>query len=382
MRSTVLGWGCIGLSVFVASLFACGGSGNTGFTNPDGGSSSGGGSSGGGSGSGSGGASGSGGSGGGSGSSSGIGGTIADSGGGTTTTSTTIYAHTDTILYSLDPQTKAVTPIGTFTGLGGSSGDDSITDLAVNAAGNVFVNSETVIYQATLPTGGTGNVALTKLATISNSKGGDFYALGFTTKDALGTGTGEVLIGGDGNGELWSIDQTTGATKDLGSFGADPSNSSSVLALSGDIVFYNTSSGTPLGLATIRACTTSSKGTNTCDGTSDYLAGINMTALANAYGSGTPAPSLNGGIYGSPSQNETGPGTGFKDVFGLGVWNGTVYGFTRSVTGVSASLLSIDTTTGQGTIIPETVSISNGWSGAGVTTTVTVSIPNPPLPPQ
>jgi len=104
--------------------------------------------------------------------------------------------------------------------------------------------------------------------------------------------------------------------------------------------------------------------------------------MATAYSSGTPAATLNAGIYGSPSPSATGPGIGYKDVFGLGAWNGTVYGFTRSVTGVPASLVSINTSTGAGTLIPESVSITSGWSGAGVTTTVTVSIPNPPAPPK
>ena len=67
----------------------------------------------------------------------------------------------------MDPQSKAVTLIGTFAGLGGGTGDTSITDLAVNAAGDVYVNSEVVIYKAALPAGGTGSVALTKVATIA-----------------------------------------------------------------------------------------------------------------------------------------------------------------------------------------------------------------------
>jgi hypothetical protein len=296
---------------------------------------------------------------------------------------TTIYAHTDTTLYSMAPQTNAVAIIGTFTGLSGSSGDDSITDLAVNAAGDLYVNSETVIYQASLPASGSGNVALTKLATIAVQKGQSFYALGFTPKDALGAGTGEVLIGGDGNGELWSIDGSTGATRDLGNFGPDPNDSTSVLALSGDIVFYAGANGQPMGLATIRACTTSSKGTSSCDGATDYLAGIDMTALAAAYASsGTQGASLNAGIYGSPSQDQTGPGIGYKNVFGLGVWGGGVYGFTRETTGTPASLVSISTPAGAGTIIPEQVSVSSGWSGAGVTTKVSVDLPAPPLPPK
>ena len=173
--------------------------------------------------------------------------------------------------------------------------------------------------------------------------------------------------------------------EDLGNFGTDPNDGTSTLALSGDIVFYVNASGKPTGLATIRACTKSSKGSPSCGGSSDYLAGIDMTALATAFGSGTPAATLNAGIYGSPSPSQTGPGTGFGDVFGLGVWGGSVYGFTRgSSSGNPASLISIATSgasAGVGTLIPESVSVTNGWSGAGVTTSVTVTVAAPPAPP-
>jgi hypothetical protein len=283
----------------------------------------------------------------------------------------------------MDPVSKALTLIGSFTGLGGASDDSSITDLAVNAAGDVYVNSETVIYKAALPASGTGNVVLTTLAPIAGSQDQRFYALGFTPAGALGAGTAEVLVGGDGNGELWAIDVSSGATKDLGSFGADPNDSTSTLALSGDVVFY-INNGTPFGLATIRPCTTSSKGSTSCGGSSDYLAGIDMTALATAYSSGTPATSLNGGIYGSPNPNATGPGTGFGDVFGLGVWGGNVYGFTRGASGSTPSLISIATsgsTSGQGAVVPTSVSLATGWAGAGVTSSVTVTVAQPPPPP-
>ena len=378
--------GLLGAGLVALAAPACSGSnGGYGFTNPDDGGTGGGGGGSGGSSGGS--------SGGGSGSSSGnLGGSIGEDAGatvgdGSTVVKTTIYAHNDTTLYSMDPVSKALTLIGTFTGTSGGSGDSSITDLAVNAAGDVYVNSETVIYKAALPASGTGNVVLTSLATIAGSKDQSFYALAFAPAGALGAGTGEVLIGGDGNGELWAIDATTGATKDLGSFGSDPNDASSTLALSGDVVFYMTN-GAPTGLATIRPCTTSSKGSKSCGGSSDYLAGIDMSALATAYASGTPASTLNAGIYGSPNPNATGPGTGFGDVFGLGVWGGSVYGFTRgsssSSNGSSPSLISIATsgaTSGQGTVVPTSVSLSTGWAGAGVTSSVSVTVPPPPPPP-
>lgn len=76
---------------------------------------------------------------------------------------TTIYAHSDTTLYTLNPQTNAVTLVGTFAGTSGGTNDTTVTDLAVNSTGDVYVNSESVIYKATVPTS-PGTVQLTKIA--------------------------------------------------------------------------------------------------------------------------------------------------------------------------------------------------------------------------
>jgi len=288
----------------------------------------------------------------------------------------TIYANTDDTLHALDPMTQAVTSIGAFSGAITVDSSSAITDLAINSTGALFACSEATIYTVALPAGGTGTVALTKVATIATTSGQRFYALGFTPTGALGAGSAETLIGGDGNGELWAIDSSTGATKDLGSFGHDPSVPGNVLALSGDVVFYSDpTTGAPTGLATIRSCA----GT-TCSKTNDLLAGINMTALASAYTSGTPATTLNGGIYGG-SSTSTGPGIGHGEVFGLAAWQGTVFGFARAQTSIPAAVLTVATPSGAGTLLPGTLSFTNGWSGAAVTTSVTITVPPPPPPP-
>ena len=299
----------------------------------------------------------------------------------------TIYAHTDDTLYSMDPKTKAVTMLGTFAGLGGSGTTaSSVTDLAVNAAGDVYVNTESDVYKATLPATG-GSVQLTHVAAIAASSGQRFYALAFAPAGALDTG--EVLIGGDGNGEVWSINASTGAISDLGSFGNDPSISGNILALSGDFVFYQDASGKPTGLATIRSCkpATSTGKSPTCSKGSDFLAGVDMAALATAYKSGTPAASLNAGIYGG-SSTSTGSGIGYGEVFGLGAWDSSVYGFTRNISAssggsaVAPQLVIIDTSSGKGTPSGSSFSFTNGWSGAGVTTKVQVVVAPPPPPPK
>ena len=291
----------------------------------------------------------------------------------------TIYANTDDTLYSLDPSTQLVTEVGVFSGLP-DAGNHVVTDVAVNAAGAVYVNTESAVYSAALPAtpGPTAKVALTLLSNIAATASTYFYALGFTTSDALGVGTGEVLIGGDNNGELWSINTVTGATQDLGNFGPDSAHPGNVFALSGDVVFYTDGVGNPTGLATIRSCNAGSR--STCLRTSDFLAGIDMTALAAAYTGHTPAPSLLAGIYGGTATT-SGPGTSYGDLYGLGVWSGNVFAFSRSISSpaVPPLLLTIDTTSGVGTpVTGQTWSFTNGWSGAGVTTTVTVTIPKPP----
>lgn len=295
-------------------------------------------------------------------------------GDGAVTVTTTIYANTDDTLYSMDPKTMAVTVIGKFAGTSGAAGDTAVTDVAVNASDEVYVNTESVVYKAALPNG-PGAVQLTKVASIALKNGQRFYALAFAPAGVLGQG--ETLVGGDGSGEVWSIDTTNGSTKDLGNFGNDPAHSGNVFALSGDLVFYTDAQNKPTGLATIRSCT---KGTSTCIKTSDWLAGVDMSALSSAYQSGTPGKLL-AGIYGG-SKNTAGLGTGYGDLFGLGAWQGEVFAFERKTTNAGPQLLSVSTTTGAGSIVSSSFAFTNGWSGAGVTTKVTVNVPPPPPPPN
>ena len=290
-----------------------------------------------------------------------------------TTVTTTVYANTDDTLYSMDPATMKVSLIGPFAGMGGTPDDTNVTDCAVDADGVVWVNTTTVVYKAALPAGGTGTVNLTKVATIAVKANQRFYALGFVPAGVLDTG--ETLVAGDGNGELWSIDTATGDTIDLGGFGKDKTR---FFALSGDVVFYKDKTGKPTGLATVRSCLA---GGTSCTTTNDYLAGIDMVALANAYKSGAPASSLLSGIYGGSSSSK-GSGVGTGSFYGLGAWQGSVFGFSRGGgAGKSASLYDIDTGSGAGKFI-SSLSFTNGWSGAGVTTKVTINVPPPPPPPN
>jgi hypothetical protein len=372
---TALPYVFVAAATLVVGQIACSGnSGSSGFPVDDGGN---GGSSGGSSG-----GSGSGGSSGGSGGSSGgfigDGGFVGDGSSptgpeGSTTVSTTVYAHTDDTLYQVDPMHQTITEIGVMVGTSDSSTDSTITDLAVDGNGDVWVNSESVVYKATLPSS-PGTVQLTKVTTIGSTA--RFYALAFAPAGALDPNN-ETLVGGDSDGNLWSINTSTGASTNLGNFGSDPTTSGNIFELSGDIVFYNNSMNQPTGLATIRSCQ-SGGSSSTCG--NDFLAGVNMANLKLAY-NGTPQTTLLGGIYGG-NGNNLGSGTGYHDVFGLGAWNSTVFGFTRhTTTQTSPMLITIDTTSGAGTVVDSNFSFTNGWSGAGVTTKVTITAPPPPPPP-
>jgi hypothetical protein len=263
-----------------------------------------------------------------------------------------IYAHSDTELYAFDPSALTMTDVGPFDD--GSGSTPTITDLAVNANGDVWVNSETAIYHATVPSSG-GNVSLSLVANIAGSSGQKFYALGFAPAGVLGSA--ETLVAGDSLGVLYAI-ETTGAVTELGSFGS--SSSGDVYELSGDVMFY-LDNGTPRGLATVRSCSKS----GSCDDSNDILAEIDVSAMSSAYQSKSPATSLKKQFLGN--------GTGYGRLFGVGAWNNQVFAFSRESGSTPAQLVAIDGT-GNGTVVQTFGQITSGWSGAGVTTNAKVTV--------
>jgi hypothetical protein len=341
MRFWILG----AVGVAAVTIGACGGSNTPGFGSfADGGTGSSGGS-----------ASGSGGgSSGGNGSSGSFGGS-SGSGSGSGGGQPLIYAHTDSELYSLDPNTNHVTDIGPFSAGGGTT--PTITDLAVDGNDNVWVNSETDIYRATLPASGSGTVSLTLQTSLPSAT--KFYALGFTPAGMLETG--ESLIAGDSSGSLYYVDVSTSSAtpQNLGNFGTAPGGGT--YELSGDVVFY-TLSGSPRGLATIRSCSSS------CSTSNDYLVEVDIAAMQQAFQNKTPASSLLKQMVGSN-------GTGYGRLFGVGAWGNSVYAFSRegSSGNPPAQLVQIQGT-GTGTSLQTFSSITSGWSGAGVTTKANVTV--------
>lgn len=290
-----------------------------------------------------------------------------------------VYANTDVDLWSLDPTTKAVTKIGDFAGT-----TDPITDVAVNGDNAVFVNSETTLYTATLPSGGSGPVNLAVKATLPSTA--KFYALGFVPKGVLTAD--EALIAGDGAGNLYYLDvsSSTATAQNLGSFGVfatgdpDPGGKAKpgdLWTLSGDVVFYLDPSGAPQGLATVRTCYTTSSSTK-CNADNDSLVAVDMNALKNNFTTKSSTASLKKAFISGAS------GTGTGRLFGLGAWDDKVYAFSRNYNGSTSSpavppeLVSIDAS-GTATVLQKfesagTPQFTNGWSGAGVTTKAKISV--------
>ncbi|HEX8793909.1 MAG TPA: hypothetical protein VF765_23365 [Polyangiaceae bacterium] len=56
---------------------------------------------------------------------------------------------------------------------------------------------------------------------------------------------------------------------------------------------------------------------------------------------------------------------------------GSVFGFTRHTATVPATFITIDTASGAGMATPNTFTFTNGWSGAGVSTSVVAYVPPP-----
>ncbi|GAC1542756.1 MAG: hypothetical protein NVS3B10_07110 [Polyangiales bacterium] len=308
----------------------------------------------------------------------GLGGDVAPAETGSGDGTTYVYAHTDTDLYSLNPATDAVTKVGPFTG-----GAASITDLAINGDNQMFVNSTTEVYTATLPAGGTGPVALTLKSTLP--AGSKFYALAFVNKGVLTPD--EALIAGDDQGDLYYIDVSSASPtpQKLGSFGAwqtgdpNPSGKSTTAdnwALSGDLLFYMDGT-TPRGLATVRTCYTTSTGTTKCYADNDAVVEVDMGALKSNFDSKGSGTSLRKRFLGGAA------GTG--RLFGLGAWGDKIYAFSRHYAGSKTGSpalppeLVIINGSGVGSVAKQfgtaaAPDFTNGWSGAGVTTKAKVSV--------
>ena len=235
-----------------------------------------------------------------------------------------VYAHSDTVLYSIDLAQKALVTVGPFNAppAGGGSSPDVITDLAVAPSGTIYVISETALYTAD-PTNG----HVTKVGSLSacGQKG-----------VALTTSSDGRIWMGDYMGAICEID-VSGATPVV----KPPVTMQGGYALSGDIV------GVSNGMIYGSAYKLSDQSTqdNNILVTVDPTTGA-VTAL--------------------------GP-TGYPKLFGVAAQENRVFGFTHDGTG---RVVTIDTMTGAGTVFATFTDPSTGkgisFAGAGVNSQIPI----------
>ena len=218
---------------------------------------------------------------------------------------TSIYAHTSSTLYRVDPDSLAITMVGDFNF---TQPFEQMTDLAIDKNGQLVGVSFFSVY--------TVDPVTAKVTQLSSSLSRSFNGLSFVPADLLGMTGDDVLIGTENtDGNVYSINPMTGATTQAGSMGAFVS--------SGDLVAVE-------GFGMMQTV----KGS-----THDKLARLAPQTFAATV---------------------IGTDTGFDQIWGLGFWKGTLFGFTNS-----GQFITIDPSTGVGTLVA-----ANGpaWFGAAVTT--------------
>ena len=232
----------------------------------------------------------------------------ANGGDGGSVGATSVYAHTSTALYRVDPDTLAITEVGDF---GWSNGSDEMTDIAIDKTGVMIGISFDSVYRVD-PT--------TAVATrLSNGLTGGFNGLSFVPAAMVGDTGDDVLVGTrNTDGAVFRIDPMTGAKYQIGNMGSFVS-SGDLVAVTGFTV-------------------------QTAAGSSDDR----LVRLApNTF-----------------AATQIGASIGFSDIWGVAYWKDKIFGFTNS-----GEFITIDPTTGVGTLVrsggPE-------WWGAAVTTSAPV----------
>jgi hypothetical protein len=219
---------------------------------------------------------------------------------------TFVYAHTRSTLYRVDPDTLGITMIGNFSF---PTGNEDITDIAINKAGELIGISFGAVYRIDPST-----AAGTRLST---GLSGMFNGLSFVPASQIGQTGDDILVATRlDDGVVHRIDPMTGAATQIGNMNGFTS--------SGDCVSVD-------GLGTLQ--------------TADNLFGPDrLVRLAPNTFAATPI----------------GTDIGFSEIWGIAFWKDKVFGFTSG-----GQFITIDPNTGVGTLVQ-----GNGpsWWGAAVTT--------------
>lgn len=200
-----------------------------------------------------------------------------------------VYAHSFQRLYKIDPDTFAVTLVGTFNWPSGP-GSELMTDIAVDASGDITGITFGDVWAVDRNT-----AAVTYRAPLT---GQQFNGLTFLPRAG-----GEILVGTGLGGTLWQIDPTgASAPVQIGAYGGQVVSSGDIVSVTGFGTVATVKNGSSL----------------------DYLARIDeTTGVATLLGS-----------------------TGYADIWGIGYWRDKVFGFVAT-----NEFVVIDVHTGAATYI-------------------------------
>lgn len=230
----------------------------------------------------------------------------------TSTTSQTIYAHSPTELYTIDPNSWMPVDVGPF------GGADSMTDLAVTPANEIYVVSESgALYQVDSATG-----AATPVMNAPDPGGHFFNGLTFLPDGQL--------LAVDVGGLVAILDPVARTVTTLGSYGMGYASAGDLVAVA-DGTLYAISSSSPLE--------------------ADISAYNNLLVVIDP-STGTATP--------------VGP-IGFGNLFGVASYSGMLIGFTSA-----GQIVQIDPATGAGSLLGTSSVI---YWGAGVSPLVAAGCP-------
>lgn len=214
-----------------------------------------------------------------------------------------VYAHTASELFRVDPRNLTVASVGRFT-FASDGQDHQMTDIAVNAAGEIWGITFNAIYRID---------STNARCTLASPLQGQYNGLTFVPAGVLNP-SAEVLVAVEGAGTYYVVNTSDGRVQRLGMLGA--------YASSGDLV--SVANTETWAIVKVRG--------------EDHLARVDLRRGVTTL---------------------VGP-TGVNDVWGLGYWRARLYGFAEG-----GAFVTIDPVTGRAT---EVVRTGNAWWGAGVTT--------------
>jgi hypothetical protein len=222
-----------------------------------------------------------------------------------------VYAHSDDILYELDPTSLAIKVVGPFIGC------SEVIDIALDQSSNAYVTTES----ATGGTGGFYKLDVTTAICTHIADGSYPNSLSFVPKGTLDPNV-EALVGYVG-AQYVRIDTTSGAITNVGTLSGGYQSSGDIVSVIGGGTFLTVNG----------------------NGCGDCLLQVDPATgdLVQSYGSVSHA-----------------------DVYGLAFWGGTAYGFDNA-----GEVFSIDVA--GGTLVTTSIPVPNPplglqfW-GAGSTT--------------